>query len=59
MAALKFPGGALLFDIAEFLFPTWLQAVLSASLIDKQKVELSFDVSRNCPPALFITMNSL
>lgn len=59
MAALKFPGGAFLFLVAGFLFPAWSQAVFSTSLIDEQEVELPFDVRRNRPPALFVTVNRL
>lgn len=59
MSALEFPGGTLLFDVTKFLFPTWGQAVFSAALIDKKKIEMSFDVGWNCSPALFVAMNSL
>jgi len=59
MPALEFPGGTLLFDFTEFLLPAGDQTVLSTSLIDEKKVELSFDMSRNGPPTLLVTMNSL
>jgi hypothetical protein len=57
MAALKFPCGALLFYIAVFLLPAWGKTVLSSPLIDKQKIKMSFNMGRNCSPALFITVN--
>lgn len=59
MTALKLPGGTLLFYVTEFLFPAWNKTIFSAPLIDKQKVDLSFYVSRNRSPALFITMDGL
>lgn len=59
MATLKFPGGALFFDCAEFLLPAGGQAVFSAPLIDQQKVELSLDMGGDSAPSLFIAVYCL
>lgn len=59
MAALKFPGGTILLYTAEFFLPARLLTIRSAPLIDKQKIEMSFYVSWNCPPALFVAVDSL
>lgn len=59
MSTLKLPGGALFFNCTQFLFPTGFQAILPTSLVDKQKINLSSNVGRNSPPALFVTVDCL
>lgn len=59
MAALEFPGRTLLFYIAGFFLPARFETVLSTSLIDKQKIEMSFYVDWDRPPALFVAMDRL
>jgi hypothetical protein len=59
MAALKLPGGALLFNTTHFFLPTWCQDIISASLIDQQEIEVSLYVHGYNPPSLFIAVNCL
>lgn len=58
MTALKFPGRALLLEVAEFLLPAGDKAVFSASLIYQQEINLSLNMCGNCSPSLLITVNS-
>ncbi len=58
VAALEFPGWAPFFSGAVFDDPARDESLSVFLLIDKQEIELAFDMSGNCPPALLITVNS-
>ncbi len=59
MTALKFPGWTLILDSALLVFPTWFQVIFSASLVNEEKIEMSFDVIGDCSPTLLVTMYGL
>jgi hypothetical protein len=57
MPALKFPGWTRFLLTTLFLFPAGDQVLLSVSLIAEKKKNLSFDMGRNCPSPLLVTMD--
>ena len=57
MSALEFPGGAFLFYGAKFFFPAGSQSGFFPTPINQQEKNLSFDMTRDCSPALFITVD--
>ena len=59
MAALEFPGRAMFSFGALFFFPAWRQVGVPASLVDEKKKKLPLDMGGDCPPALFIAVDSL
>ncbi len=59
VSALEFPGGAIFFTVAEFFLPAGSKAGFSAPLINQKEIDLPFNVSRDCSPALLVTVDSL
>ena len=59
MSALKFPGGALVFYIAELLFPAWKQAVFASPLVDQQEIDVPFNMSGAGSPSLLVAVYRL
>lgn len=59
MTALELPGRALVLYGTEFSLPARCKGILSSPLVDQQEIDVSFNMGRDCSPALFIAVNSL
>jgi len=57
MAALKLPCRTLIFYAAGLLFPARFEAGFTSTLVDKEKVYMSFNMGGDCAPSLFVTVD--
>lgn len=57
MSTLEFPGGAFVFYRTKFFFPTGSQSGFFSAPINQQEKNLSFDMTGDCSPALFVTVD--
>jgi hypothetical protein len=59
VAALEFPGRALIFQVAILFFPAGNGCLVFSFMVAKKKKDLPFYVTRNISPTLFVAVHSL